>query len=101
MGIASFVLSIVMGVVLFLLVVVLGILEMSTPGGIDEESATSIILSLLVIASLFAELVALGLGVAGILQRRRKRIFAILGTIFSGSMFFVVIALAVVGLLLG
>ncbi|MGU5664526.1 hypothetical protein [Aeromonas sanarellii] len=39
LGIASFITSIVSGLLIFLLIGVAGVMEASTPGGIDEESA--------------------------------------------------------------
>ncbi len=91
-----------MGTVLFLLVVILGVLESTTPGGLDEDSAVTIILGLLIIFSLFLDLVAFGLGIAGIFQHhRRKKMFAILGAIFSGFTLLIVVALTVVGIVLG
>ncbi len=101
LGIASFALSLAMGAVLFQLVVILGVLESTTPGGLDEDSAVTIILGLLVIFSLFLDLVAFGLGIAGIFQHRRKKMFAILGAIFSGFTLLIVVALTVVGIVLG
>lgn len=101
LGITSFVLSILTGMVLLILVVVLGFLEASTPGGIDEESPTAVVLGLLLILALFAELVGLGFGIAGLFQRRKKRIFAIFGIVFSVLVFLVVLALIVFGLLTG
>ena len=99
LGIASFVTSIVSGLFIFLLIVVAGVMEVSTPGGIDEESATAVIVGLFIFAFLGSSLVALGLGIAGLLQKDRKKIFAILGTIFSavaflGTLFIMILGLA-------
>jgi hypothetical protein len=83
LGIASFITSIVSGILLFLLIVIAGVMESSTPGGMDEESAGAIMVGLFLFAFLGAALVALGLGIGGLLQKGRKKIFAILGTVFS------------------
>ena len=83
LGIASFIISIISGILVLFLLVIAGVMEVSTPGGIDENSAGAIILGMFLIALMFVSLVALGLGIGGLLHKERKRIFAILGTVFS------------------
>ena len=83
LGIASFITSIVSGILIFLVIVIAGVMEASTPGGMDEESAGAVMVGLFLFAFLGAALVALGLGIGGLLQKERKKIFAILGTVFS------------------
>lgn len=83
LGIASFVLSIVSLVLIFGLLIVAGVLEATTPGGMDEESVEAIVVGLLLFAFIGTALIATGLGIAGLCQKQRKKIFAILGTIFS------------------
>jgi mannose/fructose/N-acetylgalactosamine-specific phosphotransferase system component IID len=97
LGIASFALSMVMAVFIFLLLVVAGVMESSRPGGIDETSAGAIILGLLIIGSMFAELVALGLGVGGLMQKDRNKLFPILGAVFSAMTLLGVTALMILG----
>jgi hypothetical protein len=76
LGAASFIISVVVGVVIFLLILVAGVMELTTPGGINEESVGAISVGCSIIACLFVDLVALGLGIGGLFQRERKRIFA-------------------------
>lgn len=83
LGIASFVLSIISLVLIFGLLIVAGVLEATTPGGMDETSMAAIVVGLLLFAFIGTALVATGLGVAGLFQKQRKKIFAILGTVFS------------------
>ncbi|GIU20614.1 hypothetical protein TUM4644_10420 [Shewanella colwelliana] len=83
LGIASFVLSIVSLVLTFGLLIVAGVLEATTPGGMNEESIEAIVVGLLLFAFIGTALIATGLGIAGLCQKQRKKIFAILGTIFS------------------
>ena len=97
-GIASFSTSIVSGICMFLLVVIAGVMESSTPGGIDEESAAAVILGLSIIAFLFISLVALGLGIGGVVQKDRKKIFPILGIVFSSVTLLTTLGLILVGL---
>jgi hypothetical protein len=100
-GIASFVMSILVGIAIFLLVVVAGVMESSTPGGIDEESAGAIVLGLLILACGAADLLALGLGIGGMFQANRKRIFAVFGIVFSALTILGTIALIIIGNMMG
>lgn len=101
MGIASLVLAILVGVLVFLIIGGAGVLEASTPGGMDEDSPLVVLIGFAVIGCLLANLVGLGLGIAGMIQRRRKKLFAILGAIFNGLVVLVVLAVIVLGLVLG
>lgn len=100
-GIASFVTSIVAGVLIFLLVIIAGVLEVSTPGGMDEESIAAVLIGLFLFAFLGAELVALGLGIGGLLQKDRKKIFAILGVVFSATALLITLFILFLGLAMG
>jgi hypothetical protein len=100
LGIASFITSIVSGILIFLLIVIAGAMEVSTPGGMDEKSAGAMMVGLFFVF-LGASLVALGLGIAGLLQKDRKKIFAILGTIFSAVTIVGMIFIVMLGLAMG
>lgn len=78
MGIASFVLSFVPGLLLVALVALILLLASTQPPGADETGYGAAVI-LLVLMTVLSEIVALGLGIAGALQRRRKRLFAFLG----------------------
>ncbi|UCG79481.1 MAG: hypothetical protein JSV21_05485 [Nitrospirota bacterium] len=99
LGISSFITSIISGLAMFFLVIIAAMME--SAGGIDEESAQAIILGLFVIGFLFLSLISFGLGIAGLLQKNRKKIFAILGTVFSGVTLFGTIFLMVLGIVAG
>lgn len=96
-GIASFITSMVFGFLIFTMIVIAGVLEATIPGGLSEDSIEAIIVGLLIIAFLLAELVAFTLGIAGLFQNERKKVFAILGMIFSGGTIFGTILLIVIG----
>lgn len=98
LGIASFVTSIVSGILIFILVVIASVMYASTPNGIDEKSAGAVVVGLCLFAFMFATLVALGLGIGGLLQKDRKRIFALLGTIFSAVTILGTVSIFLVGL---
>ena len=97
LGIASFITSIVSGLLILLLFGVAGAMEASTPGGIDEESVAAVTIGLLIFAFLGATFVALCLGIAGLLHKERNKIFAILGTVFSSISLVVTIFLLIIG----
>ena len=83
LGVASFITSIVSTIFIFMTIVVASVVEITSPGGMDESSATAIMVGLFLIAFVFASLIALGLGIGGIFQKERKKIFSVLGMIFS------------------
>jgi hypothetical protein len=51
-----------------------------------------------VLAFLFVALIASGLGIAGLIQKDRNKIYAVFGTIFSASAILVTLYILVVGL---
>ncbi|MEG2804681.1 hypothetical protein [Stenotrophomonas sp.] len=99
LGIASFILSLGGGLLMFGLVVLAGLAELSTPGGMDETAPATVMLGLGIFGAGLLEIVALALGVAGVLQRDRRRTFSILGMIFAGGVLLCTAALMLIGLL--
>jgi hypothetical protein len=100
LGIASFVLSLLTGFALFALIVVAGVLETTTPGGLDEKSPVAMIVGLLLFAGMGVDIVANGLGIAGVFQKDCKIVFAILGTVFSALTLLGVVGNIVLGLMM-
>src|SRR5262245_44136443 len=96
-GIASFMISIVIGVLIVALIIVAGVLEASTPGGIDENSPPTMMVGLGILALVMADLLAIALGITGLVQAQRRKVFAVLGTIFSGLTILGTVVLIVVG----
>jgi hypothetical protein len=88
LGIASFILSITSGIFLFLLFVVAGMMEASTRGGMSEDSPAAMLIRLFMFGFMFLALIALGLGIGGLFQSNRLKIFAVLGIVFSACIFF-------------
>lgn len=82
-GIASFVLSLLSGVSLFALFGVAAYMASQSPGGMSEDDPTAMLLGFALIGAGMAQFLAVILGVVGLFQANRKKIFAILGTIFS------------------
>jgi len=101
LGIASFTLSIVSGLVLCLIIVIAGFMNAPTPGGIDEESPEILITGLCVLAVLALAVVAFGLGIGGLFQSDRKRTLAVLGSVFSAAPILGTISLILIGMAKG
>lgn len=98
-GIASFIMSIVVGVLLFVLFAIAGFISASTPGGMDKESAQAVIIGLSMLALLFCVFISMVLGIIGLFQKERKKLFAILGTVFSSLILMVGFAVIVLGVI--
>jgi hypothetical protein len=98
-GIASLLITIAAGVLEFILVVIAGVMESSTPGGMDEDSPGAALVGLGMIGGLFVDLIGIGFGIAGLCQARRNKLFPILGIVLGALVLFGVLALMVIGLL--
>ena len=98
MGIASFVCAICAGFMTFALVVVAGYLEAATPGGLDENSPAAIVVGLMLIGLVGLHLLGMGLGLAGVCQARRKKVFAVLGLMFNLLVVGGIVGLMLIGL---
>ena len=101
LGIAALLISIFTAIGLFILCLIAGVMESNTYGGIDEESTGAVILGLFIFGFGILDLVALGLGIAGIFQKTRERITAIIGTIISSATLIITVSLIGIGLAMG
>lgn len=99
LGITSFVIALIAALFLFLLVIVAGLMEASSPGGMDEESIQAILVGLLLFAGTGIDLVSLLLGIIALFQKDRKKVFAILGVVLSGVTLLGVGGLVILGLI--
>ena len=93
LGIASFVTAIVGGLLFLTLGVSLGYMELNTPGGVDQTSKAVMLMGLGLILTIFILLISLSLGIAGFIQKKRKRIISVLGVVFS---FFMLLVLSII-----
>jgi hypothetical protein len=100
LGIVSFISSLISGALLFVIIAIAGVMEVSNPDGVDEESPVVIFLGLCMFAFLFAALVAMVLGIGALFQRDRNKIFAVLGAVFSACAFFGTLLLILIGLVI-
>ena len=98
LGIAALIISIFTALGLFILFLIAGVMESNTIGGIDEESVGAIIVGLFIFGFAFLDLLAIGLGIAGIFQKTRERITAIIGTIISSATLIITLSLIGIGI---
>ena len=98
LGIASFIISIVIGMFDFFLVTIAGIVEATAPGGIDEESVVAVAVGLSIFLGFGVSLIGIGLAIAGLIQKNRKKIFPILGLVFNLTIIIVVIGIMIIGI---
>ena len=99
LGIASFVMSIFVGLTMFLCFMVAGIMQMQAErqgqSSVDESSPIAIIIGLFILADILLCLVSFILGIAALFQTERKKVFAVLGIVFS-----VLIGIGTVGMII-
>jgi hypothetical protein len=99
MGIASFLVSLVIGVGVFFIILIAGVVKATNPESLPDESIGTALIGLFVIACLFVNLIGIGLGIAGLVQKNRKRIFSVLGTIINGIVLLGVGSLILIGIM--
>lgn len=98
-GIASFVIGLVAGLLAFLLVLVTTVLETAQPGSIDDVTPLTVFLGYSFIGVLVVDLLGLVLGIIGLCQSRRKKVFAALGVVLCCLVLLGSICLMIVSLL--
>lgn len=91
-GIASFILALTMWVVELGAIVGLGVAE--------PESSGANLASLVILTGLLGALVGFALGIAGVVQRYRKRLLAILGLVLNGLLLLLAAGLLILGMAL-
>jgi hypothetical protein len=101
LGIASFGLSLLTGFGLFATFVVAGVIAVKQGGEIDENSSAAMLIGLAFIGGIFAEFVALGLGIGGLFQKDCSKIMSILGIVFSALALFGGMGILILGLMAG
>jgi hypothetical protein len=100
LGIASFLIA--LGACLLELVIIsaAGVLEATTPGGIDENSSVAVLLGLALFGGLFLDLFGIGLGIAALFQSHCNKLFAVLGVVLGSVVLLGVVTLVAVGVLM-
>ena len=101
MGIASLSIAIFSTIFTFILFLIAGLWEASTSGGIDENSPAAVALGLFIFAFIGLDIVSVALGVAGMFQKSRKRICAIIGASLSTAVLIVTASVLALGMAIG
>lgn len=83
LGIASAAISLVVGAGIFLDILVAGFISASSPGGMADDSPEAIIIGLMLFLFLAGAIIALALGIAGLSQKDRQKVFPVIGTVLS------------------
>jgi|SRR5580698_6127761 hypothetical protein len=97
LGIASFVIAIVVLVLVFLLFLIAGVMKTS---GAATPTANAVIGSLIFLLWLI-DVVGVAIGIAGVLDRTAKKTFPVLGIVIGGAVLLLSIVLIVIGLKFG
>jgi hypothetical protein len=100
LGVASLLISIANIIVTFIALLVAGIWEASAPDGVNENSVGALILGFSLIGCIGVNLVSIGLGVAGIFQKQRIRICAVVGTSLATASLVITVTLLAIGMAL-
>jgi magnesium-transporting ATPase (P-type) len=99
MGVVSFIISL-LGFFIFVCAIIAGgIIAMKNPDALSQPSGASVVIGMLLLMGFFLCFVGIGLGIAGLVQKDRKKIFAILGLVFNSSIFIGMAILMIFGLL--
>ncbi len=96
LGIASFVISLIAGFTLLLLFGFADIAQ-SQPGGLDEQSTAATVIGLLMLLTAIAQITALGLGIAALVQAGSNKLFGILGTVFASMALLLTLLIVLIG----
>ena len=88
---------IISGFGVFAFIALATVLQVSAPGAMDDQSPLVIVVGLGVIGCAGIAFLGLGLGLAGLLQSDRKKIFPILGTILNGMVLLVFLGIMAIG----
>lgn len=100
-GIASLIIACATGLLEFIAVIAAAVMTANSGGEVDENDPAAIVLGLIMCGGLAMLIVGLVLGIVGLVQRDRKRLFAILGIILNGLVLIILIGLVIIGLLMG
>lgn len=99
LGIASFIIALVAGFAMFAVFGIAGYLQMSTEGGMTEESPAAALVGLAMMGDGLLVLLGLGLGIAGLFQADRKKLFAVLGVAINALIIIGTAGLMIIGMM--
>ena len=96
-GIASFVVSIAVGIGMFLVFTVAGVLQLRMPGGLREHKIMAMVVGLIVIGLVIATLSGIGLAIGGLYQKERRKVFPALGLAINLAILLGTVGLMILG----
>lgn len=99
-GIASFTLTVVLGLCLLLAFGLIGLEYAETGPDLEEDSPLLVLVGLLFVFSCLGNVLSLALGVVGLLEKRRKKAFALLGTVLSSLTLLLIVVLTLASILM-
>ena len=97
LGIASFVISVVILLLIVVLFGIAGVLKVS--GGMNP--AIQIVVGFAIILMWLVDLVGIGLGIAGAIDKKSKKTFPVLGIIIGVGIAVISVAVVVIGIRMG
>ncbi len=97
LGIASLILSILIGIMLFAAICFAGFMEASTSGGMSDDSPFLVLIGLFVIAGMFGNFVGIVLAAVGLAQKNRAKTVSVIGLSLNIMCLLGVAALMVIG----
>ncbi|MBA4029955.1 MAG: hypothetical protein C0478_03535 [Planctomyces sp.] len=97
-GVISFLMGLGCGAVILACVGYSTYLEMTTPGGIDEEAPEVILIGLAMLGFMGLSILGGAIGLVGLFESERNKLFAILGTLTCAAVFLAPLALIIIGL---
>jgi len=99
LGIASFIIALLQGFLTLVVVLIAGVLAAAGPQ--QDNEVGFMIVGLLVLAGIFTHCVGAGLGIAGLVRKNRKKVFAVLGLILNAMALLMVLLLMLIGVAVG
>ncbi len=101
LGIASFIIALVAGALLAMLVIAAGVMAATAGGGFDETAPATVALGCTILLAGLGHLVGTGLGIAGVVQRDRRKVFAVLGLVLNGLAILSIAGMLLIGIAAG
>ena len=101
-GVASFIISLIAAASLLVLIVIAAMMAAEAPGGeLDENSPQVVGLGCAMLIGGGLALVGVILGIVGLNQQGRKKVFPALGLIINGGMILLLVGLMILGSAMG
>jgi len=97
LGITSFVLALLFTLFTFAVFIVAEVFMKATESGMPEGSAQFIVLGFLAKFGVVGCLIGLGLGIAGILDKNRRKSFSVLGIVINAALIAAILKVLILG----